>query len=213
MADPVDPKDLLTDARRFLAELAENNDRAWFQQNKGRYDSTLKRPAERLLADIGGWLEKQQDAPVRAKLFRPHRDVRFSEDKTPYHTHLHMMWSLQDGRGWMLGIARDYASAGAGIMGFDADGLERWREAVAGADGEALDALLQEAGWRLPEPELKRVPPPYPADHPQGALLRRKGLLAWQDNLDAALEHDPRAALQDSFAAFSPLMAWLGRAL
>jgi uncharacterized protein (DUF2461 family) len=31
--------------------------------------------------------------PHVPKVFRIHRDVRFSKDKTPYNTHLHLMWS------------------------------------------------------------------------------------------------------------------------
>ncbi|SMX46058.1 TIGR02453 family protein [Maliponia aquimaris] len=210
MADPVDPSRLLPDARAFLRDLELNNNRAWFQANKAHYDSALKRPSEKLLAQIAAWLGETGGTVPRTKLFRPHRDVRFTEDKTPYHAHLHMMWSLPDGRAWMLGISGSYATAGAGLMRLEDGQLDRWREAAASERGEALETMVREAGWRVDAPALKRAPPPYPADHPREELLRHKGFVAWRDNLEDELSADPEQALKTVFAAFAPLMDWLG---
>lgn len=209
MADPIDLTGLMPDARDFLTELSSNNDREWFNAHKARYDSRLKRPAEKLLADMSHWLEREMDVSPRTKLFRPHRDVRFTEDKTPYHTHLHMMWSLADGRAWMLGISPDYATFGAGLMRFDKDQQEAWREAVAGEEGAELAALLEAGGWRVDPPAMKRVPAPYNDDHPREHLLRYKGFVAWSDDLEEPLTEDPVATLQARFIEFMPLMDWL----
>lgn len=211
MADPVDLSRLLPDARDFLQELEQNNDRAWFQANKARYDSALKRPSEKLLAQIAAWLGETGGTVPRTKLFRPHRDVRFSDDKTPYHVHLHMMWSLADGRAWMLGISPSYATAGAGMMRFEMDQLDRWRDAVDSDRGAALQAMVEKAGWRVDPPALKRPPAPYPADHPREELLRHKGFVAWHDNLEEGLAADPAATLKAVMTGFVPLMDWLGR--
>lgn len=210
MAEPVDLNRLLPDARAFLGELADNNDRDWFRENKARYDSALKRPSEKLLAQIANWMRGAQGMTPRTKLFRPHRDVRFAEDKTPYHIHLHMMWSLPDGRAWMLGIAPDYATLGAGMMGFDSAQLDRWRAAVASEEGGVLADMIDASGWRVDPPALKQVPPPYPADHPREALLRYKGFVAWQDGLDDGLAQNPEQTLKQSITGFGPLMDWLG---
>lgn len=211
MVEPVEYSRLYPDAAAFLNELAAQNSREWFQSNKSRYDAQLKRPAERLLADIGHWLTADIGVEPRRKLFRPHRDLRFSEDKTPYHTHLHMMWSLPDGRVWMLGISPDYATLGAGIMAFESAQADRWRAALDGPEGDDLAALLAAQGWRCDPPELQRVPAPYPADHRHAALLRRKGLVAWQDNLESALTEDLPGTLRSTMGAFRPLIDWLAR--
>lgn len=208
MADPIDLTRLLPEARAFLAELEANNDRGWFNARKARYDTELKRPAEKLMAEISPILAAETGQMPRKKLFRPHRDVRFSEDKTPYHTHLHMMWSLSDGRAWMLGIAPSYATAGIGIMQFENDQLDRYRTAVADDEGAALAEALED-GWRVDPPALKRIPTPYVADHPRADLLRHKGLVVWADDLEDALTRDPTAALAEVFARAAPVMAWL----
>ncbi|MEO9779174.1 MAG: DUF2461 family protein [Sedimentitalea sp.] len=85
---------LIPDARAFLGELAANNNRAWFTAHKNRYDSELKTPATLLVDQIAHDIGRDMGLTLTPKLFRPHRDVRFSNDKTPHHTHLHMLWSL-----------------------------------------------------------------------------------------------------------------------
>ncbi|WP_127115242.1 DUF2461 domain-containing protein [Shimia sediminis] len=196
---------LVPDARSFLRDLSANNNRDWFLDHKSRYEDQLKAPALALLDVTGAELEKRTGAPVETKLFRPHRDVRFSKDKTPYHTHLHMLWS-GGGMGWFLGIAPDYVSAGAGVFGFDKSQLTTWREMVDN-DGDAIAATLtglQDKGARLGEPELKRVPAPFDKEHPHGALLRRKGVHLWFDTDEATLKKD--GLTQWVSAAFSELL-------
>lgn len=210
MPESIDTANLIEDAQSFLAELAQNNTRDWFAEHKIRYDTRLKRPAELLVAQVARWLE-DREGQIRGKLFRPQRDVRFSEDKTPYHVHLHMMWSRADGRVWMFGISPSYVTAGTGVMSFDAQRLEAYRTAVAEAPGADLAQVLEALGGRMDPPELKRVPGPWAGDHPRGDLLRRKGLLLWDDTLAKAKTADLRAALQDSFARMQPVQDWLAR--
>lgn len=209
MAEPIDTTSFFADTRAFLSELAAHNTRDWFAAEKTRYDMQLKRPAERLMTDVARWLADSTGVMPGRKLFRPHRDVRFSEDKTPYHTHLHMLWSLPDGRAWMLGISPTYATAGAGIMTFTTRQTDVFRAEVDGPEGQALVARLK--GWRVDPPTLKRVPAPWPPDHPRENLLRRKGLVVWADDLDDALSTDPDATLRDVFTRAQPVMDWLAR--
>lgn len=183
---------LVPDAKTFLTELAANNTRDWFSAQKPRYEAELKAPALAVLDIVAADLERLTGAATDTKLFRPNRDVRFSKDKTPYHTHLHMMWS-GGGTSWFLGIAPDYVTAGAGVFAFDKGALIRWREAVAGPQGEAFQTLIDgllAKGARLDEPALKRVPSPYGKDHPHGALLRRKGLAIWFDATETDIQKD-----------------------
>lgn len=180
---------LVPDARAFLGELAKNNTRTWFNEHKAQYETDLKAPALALLDVVAADLEKQTGTPMTTKLFRPHRDVRFSKDKTPYHTHLHLLWS-GGGMNWFLGIAPDYISAGAGVFGFDKPALIKWRELVD-AEGDAIAAALTgllDKAARLGDPELKRVPAPFDKDHPHGDLLRRKRLHLWFDAEESDLK-------------------------
>ena len=64
------------------------------------------------------------------------------------------------------------------------------------------------------EPELKRTPAPYAANHPRAELLRRKGLNVWQD-LDVGLTGSPELvdAVVTAFQAMDPVNVWLTEAL
>ncbi len=174
---------LISDSRGFLNALADNNSKEWFLENKATYEGQLKAPALALLDTVSAALEKQTGTVPSTKLFRPHRDVRFSKDKTPYHLHLHMLWSTPP-TGFFLGIGRDYLSVGGGIMGFDKDRLTQWRETMDRPKGTDIKAAIEElieTGARMDEPELKRVPAPYDKDHSNGTLLRRKSCVVWYD--------------------------------
>ncbi len=172
---------LIPDARAFLGALAQNNNRAWWLDHKAEYDAKLKAPAIALLDEMTPVIAEMSELDVIPKLFRPHRDVRFSKDKTAYKTHMHMMWTLKTGSRqdvvFFFGIGLDYVSVGAGTMGFDKPVLADWRQ-FADLDATRMLGIMKDVtdkGYSLREPALKRVPPVYPADHPAGVLLRMKG--------------------------------------
>ncbi len=199
---------LISDARGFLGNLAQNNTRDWWQDNKDTYDTRLKAPALALLDEMQPKLARLTDLEVSTKLFRPHRDVRFSKDKTPYTTHLHMMWGLTSGARqspvFFFGIGQDYVTAGAGMMGFDKPVLQDWRKFVD-LDTDRVTAIFdatRAAGFGFREPDLKRVPPPYDKEHPAAELLRMKGVTA-SKGLDADKPLVPQ--IEAAFEALWPL--------
>ena len=175
---------LVADAVHFYSALAANNAKEWWVDNKPTYDTKLKAPALALLDEVAAPLARLTDLPITTKLFRPHRDIRFSKDKTPYKTHLHMMWALDSDAPqnpvFFFGIGRDYVSIGAGIMGFDKPVLVNWRKMVD-LDTDRIMGItndLRSAGFTFRDPALKRVPAPFEKDHPAADLLRMKGVVA-----------------------------------
>lgn len=177
---------MIHDARAFFAELSQNNTRDWYEAHKERYVDGVKKPAEFLIDLIAEDLSRRTGATVKPKLFRIHRDVRFSKDKTPYKTHLHMMWSPVDGGvltpKWFFGLGDGYFILGLGVMGLQGDALDQYRRFVDN-HGEALqtalDGAAESAGAQISDwgpPVLKRVPKPYSPDHPHAELLKRKAL-------------------------------------
>jgi uncharacterized protein (TIGR02453 family) len=186
------------DTQAFLQDLAANNDRAWFAANKARYERVYRRPAEAFVAELRPRLEKLAGVRLGGKLFRIHRDVRFSKDNSPYNTHLHIGFQHQrEGGeprrrgGFYVGLDATTLTLGVGAFDFGPADLDRYRRAVADDhEGGDLDGLLAKLGARQHDPDLKRVPAPYPADHPRAELLKRKGLNAWRD-LDPARAASP----------------------
>src|SRR5262249_27154978 len=76
----------------FLRDLAKNNERDWFLANTDRYVAEVQEPALAFIEDVGRRrpeVSRHFVADPRAtggSLFRIHRDIRFSKDKTPYKT-------------------------------------------------------------------------------------------------------------------------------
>ena len=77
----------------FLGDLRRHNDRTWFNEHKERYERALREPFLEFIADAGPELRTisknlvADPRPSGGSLFRIHRDVRFSKDKSPYKTH------------------------------------------------------------------------------------------------------------------------------
>jgi uncharacterized protein (DUF2461 family) len=78
-------------AIQFLADLAQHNDRAWFQPRKADYERLLKEPLEQLCVALAGEFAARGlplQADPRRSPFRIYRDTRFSADKAPYKTNI-----------------------------------------------------------------------------------------------------------------------------
>lgn len=75
----------------FFAELTNNNQKSWFDENRKRYENHVKKPFYRFLEDLISEISKFDPAITispKEAVFRINRDIRFSKDKTPYKTHM-----------------------------------------------------------------------------------------------------------------------------
>jgi uncharacterized protein (DUF2461 family) len=175
------------DALSLLGALPLGNP-TWYAEQKSEVTAKLIDPARVLVEDLGPRLRADLSSTIEAQpkingsISPLNEDLRFAPDKPPYRDYL--MVNFWDGAPKKLAptvrvrIHPDGIGFGGGAA-FDKDTLERWREAVADdRAGAALEAAL--APLRpLPDAEivgeeLTRVPAPYDADHPCGALLRHK---------------------------------------
>jgi uncharacterized protein (TIGR02453 family) len=217
---------------QFLTDLAQNNDRAWFQPRKGDYERLLKEPLEALCVALDERF-RARGIPMRpdpAKSpFRIYRDVRFAKDKSPYKTNLGagFPW-VEDGAGDMSAM-----HAGGGLGGYfhfqpgemfigggtwqpESATLAAWRRTVLerGRDvHEALDdpAFVKTFG-KLNGDQFKRVPAGAPADHPDVELLKLKQLLFGHRLSDRDVKSAKLPDLiTDSFAKAMPVMRLLAR--
>jgi uncharacterized protein (TIGR02453 family) len=78
----------------FLEELAANNNREWFKENKPRYEEQVLDVALRFIESMQAPLTKIAPhftaIPQRmgGSLMRVYRDTRFSKNKLPYKTNI-----------------------------------------------------------------------------------------------------------------------------
>lgn len=213
---------LATATLEFLKALRRNNRRDWFEAHKERYLSEFKEPGEEFARELAALIGGRLGRDMAGHVYRIHRDLRFSKDKTPYKSHLHIavfpVGEAVRKAAFMFGLDPDGLALGAGNMGFSKAQLARFRQAVAGPEGEALVreiAGLSADGARMPEAELKRVPAPFPPEHPRAELLRRKSLSAWRDGFDFARAYGADGPINcaDELTRFEPLFGWLDKTL
>jgi len=176
----------------FLTGLAEHNDRVWFHEHEAEYKGLLLEPARELVVALGERLAAvapgiHADPRVNGSIMRIARDTRFTNDKTPYKTHLDLwLWEgagpSRECAGYFLRLDSDAVTLGVGVHHFTTAGLAAYRQAVDdGRRGPTLDRAVRSAltaGARFGPARWKRVPAPYAADHPRAELLRHDGLVA-----------------------------------
>jgi len=176
----------------FLRALAKNNDRAWFTENKERYEKHVKMPLLDFIADFAprlSGISKQLIAdprPVGGSMFRVYRDTRFSKDKTPYKTHASAHFQHQASKG----ASREQSVHAPGYYlhlepgsVFLAGGLWQPPTDVAVKIRRAIDVKRPE--WKraisrieLEGDSLKRPPTGFDPEHPLIEDLKRKDFIA-----------------------------------
>jgi uncharacterized protein (TIGR02453 family) len=210
---------------RFFRRLAKHQSREWFTQHRAEYDEGWHAPMLALLNELRERLAPRyrREELAAPKVFRIHRDVRFSKDKAPYKTHIGGYLALAGtGAGpsaaaaLYFHVAADEVFAAAGQYMMDGEQLKRFRAALVDAKrGKQLGALLGKlarAKFAVGSHEqLQRVPRGYDPEHPRADLLRRKGLIVSFPTPSRALLTSRK--LVDSLASHAtstvPLVEWL----
>ena len=210
---------------RFFKALAKNQDREWFAAHRGEYEQGWLAPMKALLAEIREKLvaRYKHEEIAAPKVFRIHRDVRFSKDKAPYKTHIGGYLGVDGSAAGPGGaaalyvhVAADEVFACAGQYMMDGEQLKRFRAAVVdpkrGKELTKILAPLTRAGFTIESYEqLQRVPRGFDPEHPQADLLRRKGLIVSYPDLDRSLLTSPQLVdwLVTQSKKTVPLVEWL----
>jgi uncharacterized protein (TIGR02453 family) len=222
-------------AIQFLADLAENNDRAWFQPRKAEFERLLKAPMEAMIAALADRLAARGVPmladPKRAP-FRIYRDTRFSKDKSPYKAHMGASFP------WIGGAEEDVEAGGGhderahgnggyfhfqpgemfvggGMWQMEKPRIDAFRAAVRDHPERVKAALEVPAfvawfGTANAHDELKRVPPGFPQDHPLAHMFRWKDVVFGRRLADdEVLSPDLPDRLAEGFATATPVFRFL----
>ena len=178
----------------FLRGLQKNNKKEWFEAHRSDYEEYLREPSKRF---VGAMSAAFADAKLpliadqKKSLFRINRDIRFSKDKSPYKTHIGIMFPLagtkdDEWTGMYLGFEPEgkdgvKASIGGGCHMPPGPQLKRIRAKI-GAKYKELDTINSEKNFRAEYPkgitgygdDLKRIPQGFEVDHPAAEWLKMK---------------------------------------
>ncbi|MBR1793514.1 MAG: DUF2461 domain-containing protein [Bacteroidales bacterium] len=178
----------------FFAELERNNNREWFNANKSRWEA-IRKDFEAFTAEI---IENMipldsslEGLTAKQCIYRIYRDLRFSPDKRPYKTHI--AFFLPTGGNRKCAVPGYYMQLGQEDYGLH--GTCNLGGGIFMPSPEALGAIRQEIFYNIDEfkgimnepsykrffgdtfftsHKLSRVPKGYPADWPDGDLLKYK---------------------------------------
>jgi uncharacterized protein (TIGR02453 family) len=210
----------------FLRRLKRNNRREWFMAHRDEYERDVRAPMiaviERLAADFRSFAPDLVASPKQS-LYRIYRDVRFSEDKKPYKTHIAAVFPCRDlpkheGAGLYFHAAPDGVWVGGGMYAPQTPQLHAVREHIA-ANHRRLRTIVSAPGFRravgsLEGDRLQRVPRGFPKDHEAAEFLKYRQFLAGRE-FPATFATSPRfyPGILGIFRKIAPLVGFLNEAL
>jgi uncharacterized protein (TIGR02453 family) len=210
----------------FFRGLAKHNTASWFNAHRGDYEDFVLTPARLFVMEMGERLTSIApdiiaDPRVNRSLFRVSRDIRFSHDKTPYKTHLAIIfWEGVGPRlecsGFYFHLTAASLYLGAGIYRFSETVLPVYREAVVhrtrgAALVRAVAEVAAKGSYDIGGAHYKRTPKGYDPSHKNAAFLLHDGLWA---GIEMAVPEElfTREILDlclARFADMAPIHRWL----
>lgn len=187
-------KTLHPDTLPFLNELAENNNRDWFNANKPRWVAirdAFVDFTEGLIEEMRVLDPSLANITAKGSVYRIYRDTRFSPDKTPYKTHIACFlasWGKKNYGvpGYYFQVGQEAyglsgtCNLGGGIFMPDSPTLAAIRQEIFYCPDEFL-AIMSEPSYKhffgsefFTIKKLTRVPKGYPADWEHADLLKYK---------------------------------------
>ena len=208
----------------FLRELAENNNRDWFNQNKDRYHKEVRFPAVELVAQLrkplGNVAPMLQAIPKGhgGSVMRIYKDTRFSKDKTPYKTNVGISLRHEANQnihapGIYIHLDPNESFIGAGCWRPERSVLAAIRSAIENEPTQwkrSRDAKRFRERFALAGESLKTAPRGVARDHPLIEDLRRIDFIAVapMQSADFCRSNTP-ALIIDHIKRARPLMRFL----
>lgn len=209
----------------FLGELAQNNQKAWFDENRKTYEKakkTFEGQVSNLLHELQGFDEGLIGLEAKKCIFRINRDVRFSKDKSPYKNNFGAFFQKGGkkavGAGYYFHLQPNESFVAGGIYMPQPAELAKIRQEIDYnlTEFKAIienDAFAQCFG-ALEGEKMKGVPRGYTADNPALAFLQYKSFTVWHKLTDEMLRQDAwHDTVVSAFQTLKPFNDFLNRAV
>lgn len=174
----------------FFKELKAKNEKLWFDLNRGPYEDYVLGPAKSFIVAMGEKLKElsptvNADPRTNKSLFRINRDTRFSKDKTPYKTHLGIIfWDgdtpRMESSVFYFHLEPPRILLGVGIYKFTKPQLEEYRNSVIHPRyGKQLTEICKEVsakGYKFDGKNYKKIPRGFDAENKNAEFLLYDGI-------------------------------------
>ena len=178
-------------ARDFFKNLAKNNNKEWFTENKTTYENEVREPIKSLVSDLSKVFFDENIpyiADPKKALFRINRDIRFSKDKSPYKTNMGAFFPYTlhstttrpvESLGLYFHFEENSCFIAGGIHMPMPPTLKTLRETIAD-NWKEFEQILNDKTLKKEFPvilnneKLKNVPRGFAPDHPAAKYLKLK---------------------------------------
>ena len=208
----------------FFQELENNNNKEWFYKNKKAYEEAKQSFLNLLESLIPELLNLDPTiSPVpKDALFRINRDIRFSKDKTPYHTLLKAGFSPGGKKselpGFYLGISMDTIHVGGGLFNVKGPTLKKVRDLIAEETNDFIELVSSVAFIstfkELKGEQAKRIDKNFQTILSRTPYIANKQFYAMQElSLADYIDNDKlHNTIVSSFKKINPLNNFLKKA-
>jgi uncharacterized protein (TIGR02453 family) len=220
-------KDFPKKTAGYLRKLSKNNIREWFEDNRDIYNSDFLEPAIQFIVEMGDRLidldpEIVAIPKIDKSIFRLHRDVRFSKNKTPYKTNAGIyFWNgkakKMEASGFYFHIEPKLFGVGVGMYMFPPHQLKRFRNVVSIPQSvkelHKIVRALEKKGYSVGGKKYKKTPKGYDPNTLYPGYLLYDGIHAWYESSNFK-EVDSGKSVSVIFKVFKdmlPLHKWLVR--
>lgn len=215
------PATISTKTFEFLKKLAKNNNREWFNENKGLYNESKENVTdflEDLIREMSNFDEELGKIDVKKSLFRIYRDTRFSKDKSPYKTNFGASLGMGKGSqkgGYYLHLEPNKSFLAGGIYMPESSVLKELRKEIS-LYGDDFLKILNDKDFKKHFPELnqddklKKVPQGFEKDDPMAEYLKLKNFIVVYNLKDEeVLNKNAAKKLSKIFGLMKPLNDFL----
>ena len=209
------PKDTIS----FLRDLKLNNNRDWFNENKQRFNS-IQSGVKEFANEVNESLKKSDDIE-KLKIFRIHRDLRFSKDKTPYKKNIGMAFHRAKPElrgGYYLEISADESFIAVGFWNPNKEDLFRIRKEIE-VDGQEFKSVInhkkiKEIWGEIKGQEVKTSPKGFNVDHQHIDLIKKKQFIFIKKlSEEEILDENFQKKLVSYFVSIRPFFDYMSEVL
>ena len=213
---------------RFLSSLKKNNNKPWFDAHRAQYEAAR--------IDFSNFIQlvidalQKRDTTITGTMskdcmFRINRDIRFSNDKTPYKAHFGA--SIKRGgrkspfAGYYFHFEPGQSFVGGGMWMPEAPALKNMRQEID-YNWDEFKSIIAEKSFKKTfgdvykgnDVSLSTMPKGYEKENPAAAYLRLKSFIAEtpisDDELTKATLHKKTVA---AFEALQPFLNFINRTI
>jgi uncharacterized protein (TIGR02453 family) len=213
------------DFHQFFKDLAANSNRDWFQAEKKRYEASVKNPfaiyVEKLLEEAKK-IDSNITKTAAQSIFRIYRDVRFSQDKSPYKFYTSAVITPGAAKavekpGMYFEFGPELITVYGGVYQPEKEVLNSIRTNIA-ANSSEFSAIIEDATFKKVFGEIKgeknaRLPKEFQeAFKSQPLIANKQFYLMAEFPAEKMLDKDIVEFMVHKYKVLKPLNDWLAKA-